>query len=306
LVRDPSLAEIFPPAETTFEIPEIIIGDVTIFNKDLPDYPSTELLTGSATARMYFKLYPDDRAEGEVDLTGETISFRALEEVFQGDLGLRVRFHSENILGDRFNLAGTNFRVDKILVPGLKESKGNGWWSEIRVDNGDIDMATDGVIDASIGVDMRDTRPVMALLNPPPGESKGWRRMVPTIKEVSGEVDVTLGPGVTDLRRVEVDGKHTRVRAKMRVDDEGPEGIVYVKWGMFHAAVKFTDGERQCTKRSWRRSSRRQRTRERAPGSLSRYCAARVHPPPETRKSSGCKEIARDPGLSYVRMEDIL
>ncbi len=65
------------------------------------------------------------------------------------------------------------------------------------------------------------------------------------IKDVNGEVDVRLGPGVIDLHRVEVDGKHTRVRAKMRIDDDGPEGIVYLKWGMFRAAVKFAGGERQ-------------------------------------------------------------
>ena len=72
-------------------------------------------------------------------------------------------------------------------------------------------------------------------------------------KKVSGEVDVELGQGVTDLRRVEVDGKHTRVRANMRVDDDGPDGLVYVKWGIFAGAVKFADGERQWKiARPWR------------------------------------------------------
>jgi len=250
--EQPDLAGGFPIFELAFDMPYVEVPDVSVFNDTLPPYLGLEFLSGGAVLSTHFEILEDRRARGTFGMLGEAITAEALEETYQGSLELDVSYETDDLTGSAFNLANTRLQIDDIVLPGLKKSKGNGWWTHIRIDNGAIDLSDAFDIDATIGFQMRDIRPLIVLLKETKEEGPGWFWLIPNVKNVDGEATVRLGPQLLDLEELAITGKGTEILAEMNMSDAGTDGILFARYKLFSAGIDFR-GE----KRKWRMSKPR-------------------------------------------------
>jgi hypothetical protein len=92
----------------------------------------------------------------------------------------------------------------------------DGWHTRVDVDSGRVSWSKErwAVDSGRVRIEMRDTRPIKALLVGTT-DAPGWLRLMPTIRELKGQLDLTASPDEFRLSAVQVDGRGTEVRAEL-------------------------------------------------------------------------------------------
>lgn len=239
------LSEWSKDAEMSLRIHPLTISNVSVFNEFLPRDAVASLERGEIRVQAEYDR-TEAGAKGWIELRGEGLAARARDEAYATDLVLNVDLKSEDPSVRRFDLSGTSLTLTNVEVPGLSRERQEGWHTRVDVDSGGVSWSKDSwsVDDARLHLEMRDTRPVKALLVES-ADAPGWLRLMPTIRELAGRLRLAASPEGFQLSEVHLEGRGTEVRAELMSTNSATRGVVYARYGLLSAGFDLRSAERR-------------------------------------------------------------
>ncbi len=219
-----SIAGNVPAASVAFDLPTAEIHDVSTFNALIPDDAAFALEsgTGQVTANLEIK---ERVATGTLDLVAKEIDLESRGTPLVGDLEVHANLAKGDLQTKRFDPSGTTVRLDKIVNKTLSEKKQeklDPWYLEVGLEKSDITFGRPLAVDGSVTIDMYDTRPIMGLLKEF-GAGPKWLGLAPTIRNVSGALDVSLGAGFFTFDDLTMTGDGFEALGWMDVQEQGDQ-----------------------------------------------------------------------------------
>jgi len=95
---------------------------------------------------------------------------------------------------------------------------------------------------SAIAVKMRDTRPIMALieeLSDPPG----WFALVPEIENIDGSMSLAMDSAVTAVKDANITGESLEIRGWLQLAEKKADGRIYAKYKVLAAGVALDHGK---------------------------------------------------------------
>lgn len=247
------LGDLFRDAALTFRLGPVTVTDVSSLGAYLPKGMEAELTGGTLVARAEYDEGGTDGERGagvgRLQLAGQGLSATLRGDAYETDLRLEARFTAASRLEGRLDLRGTVLELTNVFVPRVARERQEGWYGRVALDQADLAPAAEGEgwrIDARVGLELRDTRPILGVLQAQPG-APGWLGLVPTLRGIRGEAGVGVTPDSVELRGVSVEGDGVESRAELRMEPQGLRGIVYARYGLVSAGFDLRSAER-----SWR------------------------------------------------------
>ena len=233
-----------PASSVAFELPAAVIRDVSTFNALIPDAAAFSLDSG--TGQVTAKLEITDRvATGELDLVAKEIGLKSRGTPLIGDLEVRANLVQGDLQTKRFDPSGTTVRLDKIVNKDLSEKKQerlDPWYLEVGLEKSDITFGRPLALDGTVTIDMYDTRPIMGLLKEF-GAGPRWLGLAPTIKNLNGASDASLGNGFFAFDDLTMTGDGFEAHGWMDVRNKMANGRLFVRFKSVMAGVSFNDGK---------------------------------------------------------------
>ncbi|MCC7375952.1 MAG: hypothetical protein IT581_14945 [Verrucomicrobiales bacterium] len=243
--RGLKLSEWAKDAEMSIRIRPLTVSNVAAFNEFIPKGAGVTLDRGAMTVEAEYERKPSGGL-GRIEFRGEGLAARAQDEIYSTDVQLDVRLAGGDAVTNRFELAGTSLLLTNVGVPGLSRERQEGWHTRVDVDSGRVSWSKErwAVEDARLRIDMRDTRPVKALLVGAP-DSPGWLRLMPTIRDLKGQLNLQASPEEFRLNEARLDGRGTEVRAELTNSAGVTRGVVYARYGILSAGFDLRSAERR-------------------------------------------------------------
>ena len=167
---------------------------------------------------------------GRLSLEGHQLGAQIMQEEYQLDVALATQFRSDSPSGDRYEISGTSLVCTNIWVSKLPRETQAGWHARLALGNAFFTTKPAHVLDGTLEYDLRDTRPIMALLRQQP-DSPGWLRFIPTIKDLHGTLLLTTTTNSVSLREIDLRGKGTEILGYLNLEEHRLTGLLYIRWG---------------------------------------------------------------------------
>ncbi len=239
-----SIAGHVPASSVALDLPTAEIHDISTFNALIPDAAAFTLNsgTGRVQARLEIK---EQVATGTIDVAAQTIELESRGTPLIGDLEVHTNLVKGDLQTGRFDPSGTTVRLDKIINKDLSEKKQkklDPWYLEVGLEKSDITFSRPLAVDGSVTIDMYDTRPIMGLLKEL-GAGPTWLGLAPTIRNVSGALDVSLGAGFFTFDDLTMTGDGFEAMGWMDSRNKETNGRLFVRFKSVMAGVSFDDGK---------------------------------------------------------------
>jgi hypothetical protein len=233
-----------PASLVALDLPTAAIHDVRIFNVLIPE--AANLAFDSGTGQVTSKLQIKDRvATGTIDLVADEIALETHDTPLTGGLEVHLNLAEGDLPTKRFDLAGTTLIVDKIVNTTLsdkKQEKLDPWFVKVGIGQGTITFGRPLTVDASVMIDMYDTRPIMGLLKKLDA-GPGWLGLAPTIKNVNGALNVNLGKGYFAFDDLVMTGDGFESMGWMDARNKKSNGRLFIRFKSVMAGVSFDEGK---------------------------------------------------------------
>ncbi|MCW8984315.1 MAG: hypothetical protein OQK55_03155 [Thermoanaerobaculales bacterium] len=239
-----SLAERVPASHAEVVLPRTLIHDVSAFNDLIPGESTLSLQSG--TGDVEARLEVNDRiAVGTLDLVAEEIVLKTKDVPLYGDLEVHAKLNEGNLPAKEFNLSGTTILLDNIVDEALserKQEKLEAWFCDVELEEGTVTFGKPMAAHGRLGLKMRDSRPVVAMLKDLGVKLKGLSLM-PNINDIDGAMDVDFGKGYIEVENLDLTGKDLEVLGWIHVRDKKANGRLFTKYGILAAGVALDQGK---------------------------------------------------------------
>ncbi len=233
-----------PASSVAFDLPTAEIHDVSTFNALIPE--GTDLALESGTGQVTARLEITEQvATGKLDLVAKQIGLESHDTPLMGDLEVHLILAKGDLPSKRFDPSGTTVLLDKIVNRNLSEKKQeklDPWYCKVGLARGDIILGKPLTVDGKVTIEMYDTRPIMRLLKKLDA-GPGWLSLAPTIKNVDGSVDLSLGAGHFAIDDLALTGDGFESLGWMDVRNKKSNGRLFVRFKSVMAGVSFDDGK---------------------------------------------------------------
>jgi hypothetical protein len=239
-----SIAGNVPASSVALDLPTAEIHDVSTFSALIPETANLALDsgTGQVTARLEIT---EQVATGTLDLVAKEIALETHDTPLVGDLEVHANLAKGDLSNRRFDPSGTTVLLDKIVNRNLsdkKQEKLDPWYLKVGIQQGNIIFGKPSTVDGKVTIEMYDTRPIMRLLkNLDAGP--GWLSLAPTIKNVDGSVNVSLGAGHFAIGDLALKGDGFEALGWMDARNKITNGRLFVRFKSVMAGVSFDDGK---------------------------------------------------------------
>ncbi len=242
----------FQDANLSVKISPMVVPDAVLLNEFLPAALGTSFRTGTITVAADFDRDAGQKLRGRIVLEGHQLGAQLMQEQYQLDLSLTTLFRSDPRMGGRFDISGTSVVCTNIWVSNLPRDTQMGWHASLVL-GGDAIFTTkpSHLLEGTLSYDLRDTRPIMALLRQQP-EAPGWLRFIPTIKDLHGSLLLTTTANSVSLREINLRGKGTEILGYLDSEDHRLTGLLYLRWGIISLGLDLREKDRQ-----WKRVAAR-------------------------------------------------
>ena len=231
-------------------LPPAHIEDLAALAAYLPG--SLQLQVDGGSGELAAELDFDTRSgsgSGRLALDVREASGRFGGAAFVTAASLRAESRDLDLVAGRFDVAGSRLDVGPARVASGGERRSTGWWARVRVPAGTVTLAPPGglAFDAAIEAQMRDTAPVVALLEQRVPKLAWFDRLL-TVSDVAVSGRVAARGSGLDLRSLHVRGgedDELELRADLRLAGDAGTGAAYVRYRALDAAVELDSGRRE-------------------------------------------------------------
>jgi hypothetical protein len=239
--REPNLAT-DTPSRDAIEVPAIHVPDLSAFDAALPGRAGLALLEGRASVDARLEIDETGSAEGRLLLNADGIRAKVRDGEFSADVGVDAILQEGDLVARCFDLSGTRVELLNVVLDGVKSTRKEGWWADVEFVDGWLQLGSPAEVDASVRFEMRDSRPLLAVFAPNQ-KTPLWVRLLPNVKDLKGEGDVDVLPGLVTVDRLSITGRKTELFGRLRLSADPPVGALFARHGIVAAGVELRDGK---------------------------------------------------------------
>lgn len=242
--RNLSVTSGFRDADLTLRIEPFTLPDASWLTEFIPANSGIALTGGAIRMNADLRAAAQSPIHGELHLAGDAVSTQIHGSAYEGTLRLAVRLADGNGGPHVLHLANTELTVTNLVVPNLSRETQDGWHAILGIPEGRLDLTNQNwTLDSRFRIELRDTRPILAVLRNQP-DAPGWLRLMPTIKELVGDGHITTTRELTQLSGFNLRGKSTDFRAELLLSTNRLSGIAYARYGPLAAGMDRRDPAR--------------------------------------------------------------
>jgi hypothetical protein len=269
------LANPFTDLHVRFDVPRADILDLTFYNSLIPAGSRFRLLSGTGWMAYHLEGSQEERSlHGTIDLhIGQgSASFR--DFVMRGGFSVRALLRQASPRELLFDIAGTRVEVRTRTPP---------WSAQILFPKARMRFTDPMNIDASLYLDMQDTKPLVVMFDALKGVPD-WLEGMMTIPDIHGRADL-LGRGDQVLiQNLDVTGKSLHALADLALGKKSREGILYLRFHGISLGIDLKPEGKDLKLLGPRRWFEKERARRRAsPQSPATPGSTRTARPPDGR-----------------------
>ena len=245
---DLALAEPFETLDVTLDLPDSLIPDVGVYNAYLPSDLGFTLKNGTGRAHGTLQASTEDNvAHGDLYLDARSIRASMDDLSLSGNVALHAHLVEGNLDKGSYDISGSKLELRDIGVVGAKNERqgkddSRGWWADVRLPRGKVEVGAPVFLDASLAVQFRDTVPFVTIFsqaNPLPG----WARGLLNIKGVSGEARILLGEDTLSLPAFVLRGGQYEVLMQLRRKQTLFYGNLLARYGKLSLGMQLFGAE---------------------------------------------------------------
>lgn len=243
-----------PPAEaftTRISLPIADVEDLGLYNAYLPESAGLELLSGRASLETELVL-EGMHARGDLTLQAFGATLRLADQHLAGDLRLEARLRDGDLAERRFDASGSLLRLDNISREDAAGRRDAGWWARLDLEEGRLTWSRPLVLDARLGLAMRDSG-LLARLFIAGVRERDWLGRLLTVSDIRGTARVRLDDDGLRLRDARLEGGNLTLLADLVMRDETLTGALYARLGALGLGIALEDGDTRLHLRAPRR-----------------------------------------------------
>ncbi|HEV8630387.1 MAG TPA: hypothetical protein VGV61_08720 [Thermoanaerobaculia bacterium] len=233
--------------DATLDLPEAEVPDLAVYDSLLPAEAGLSILGGRGRARLHLQASTASRrASGSTTLRAEGARLRFQNLDLEGRLTLRAPLSTPDIMGHRFDLAGTRLEVADVTyrdATGDREPPPPGWWARGELSRGSLLWGDPLSLRGEARVTMKDSGPLLTLFAQK-SRLLRWFEDALRVEGVTATASVRLDPGLVVIDDLRATGGSLEVRSRMRFARQQRRGELYLRYGRLAAGVELRDGER--------------------------------------------------------------
>jgi len=223
------------------QFPDSIIRDLVDYNRFIPKQANIKILGGKGRLRGTMSIQ-GDAGHINMELEGSEVDMEISGTRIRTDLRFVTNLSDGNYGDKSYDLSGTYFRMENTSLARDGDSTKDGWWGEIRIKKGDLIWTEPMDIDAEMGIKMRDTEPLLALLGDAK-KKKSFLDKILTIKNVEGTLGIQTNEKNIILDPILINGESLQVISKLDLMEKSINGVLYVKLRGIAANFEIKDSK---------------------------------------------------------------
>jgi len=225
------------------QIPSARVTDMSIYNQYLPDKSPLRLLGGEADLTSYIHLQPDSAA-GYVKLNTQGLRSRLNDQELAGELMADIRLSNGRPENLEFDISGSTISLQDIRVTGAETNyEQQDWSARFDLEQGRTVWKRPVVIEAEAAVEIKDSRPFVALFSNEKGQRK-WLEKMLTVENIQGRAEMTLENKQLVIPHAFVSSDKVDAGAKGIMTADRRDGIFYARFRKLDAVMKIKNGNR--------------------------------------------------------------
>ncbi len=186
----------------------------------------------------------ENRNGGSFTVSSTAAAMRVGDIVLRGDVLVDAKVAAENLTDRQFRLTGTKVSIRNTAIVEPVGERVENWWATADVSNGFMSFEQPIDLTADADVLMRDVAPLLSIFAQHKAMPRWIRRLID-----SGEATVIgrleRNEGCLLLDEIEANNERFEVRARLRLCEGAPDGLLYASWGILGMGVELNHGERK-------------------------------------------------------------
>jgi hypothetical protein len=225
------------------QIPSARVTDMSVYNQYLPDKSPLRLLGGEASLNSYIHLQPDSAA-GYVKLNTQDLRSRLNDQELSGELVADIKLSNGRPENLEFDISGSTFLLQDVKVTGATTRyEQQDWSASFELEKGRTVWEKPVVIEAEAAVEIKDSRPFVAMFSNEKGQRK-WLEKMLTVENIQGRAEMLLENGQLIIPRAFVSSDKVDAGAKGIMAEDFTDGVFYARFRKLDAIVKIKNGKR--------------------------------------------------------------
>lgn len=253
-----------PELEVRIDLTDAEAQDLSLYNDYFPASADVAFAAGGRCRVDAFLEGRGDNCTAGLTLGGRGIGAAVRQVPLEGDLDLRISLTGGRISEMLFDIAETELSLVNVNFPQTEEPLKGGWWVRAWLEGGTLKWARPFALVAPVKLEMRDSRPVVALFTEGNRKVK-WVRSLLEIENITGRTDLHADQRMVTVTDLELHGENLEILADLEFVRKKADGLLFVKFHRLSAATEGCSGDRSWKlfgAREWftdRREARRAR-----------------------------------------------
>jgi len=252
-----------PQPEVRVDLIDAEAQDLSLYNDYLPASADVAFTAGGRCRVDAFLEVIDGRGRAGLTLSGDSVSASVRQVPLEGDLELDIGLVNGRIPEMTFDIAETRLSLDNVTFTGADDQPVDDWWARAWLEGGTLTWARPFTLEAPVKLEMRDSRPVVALFAEG-SRTVRWLRTLLEIENITGRTDLRADRRLVTLTDLELHGKELEILSDLEFRRRKSDGLIFVKFHRIAAATEGHEGRKSWKlfgARDWfnaRRHDRRQ------------------------------------------------
>ena len=226
-----------------FRIESGEVEDMAVFNSYLPPDAPMTFTAGTADLKADILLLPED-ARGWLSLVSQAVNAEVGEQSITGDLRADITLAGGTPRDMKFDITGSQVRLDNVAVAGERASFDGDYWSAlISLTRAETTWTRPPQISADAALTISDTRPIVAMFGNQ-GYRPKWLSGMLTLENISGKARMDLADNTVIIPMARVISDKAELAAKARIAGESRDGVIYARYKKLDALLRITGGRK--------------------------------------------------------------
>lgn len=232
-----------PELELRVDLDDAVAQDLSLYNDYFPASADVAFAAGGRCRVDAFLEVRGDQCTAGLTLGGTGIGVTVRQAPLEGDLDLRISLTGGRISEMLFDIAETELSLVNVTFPEAEEQLAGGWWAKAWLEGGTLKWARPFALDAPVKLELRDSRPVVALFAEGNRKVK-WVRSLLEIENITGRTDLHADRQLVTLTDLELHGENLEILADLEFVRKKADGLIFVKFHRLSAATEGCEGSR--------------------------------------------------------------
>ena len=221
-----------------FRIESGKVEDMSVFNRYLPPGSPLAFTAGTADLEADILLLPED-ARGGLSLVSQAVNADVGQQSVTGDLRADITLAGGIPREMKFDITGSQVRLDNVAVAGERETfDGNYWSAVISLTRGETTWARPPEISADAELTISDSRPIVAMFGNR-GYRPKWLSGMLTLEDISGRARIDVADNAVVIPMARVISDKAELAAKGRIARESRDGVIYARYKNLDALLSI-------------------------------------------------------------------